>query len=192
MTFEIRTISVPSANAEVDRILKEMNADVRVGRGAFAEVMLIKGKDQVVKVVEDVNDCKYAGFVKRMSSLKRHNPFLPRIDGALIIKGNDTKTMLVAMERLQPLTDFVTEAQADAVVGMMESMLEDAWEQRRSKKGTPRFLVDGVSMMWQGQHLARELKVAARVIGHPDDYDFHCDNVMVRSGRQLVITDPVA
>lgn len=189
--FEIKTERVECALHAVYDYRRSLKANEAIGSGAYATVYSIPKTDKVIKVVSE-EDTEYYSFIKRLSKQKHPNPLLPTIYNVVRFKEpRKFWKMVVIMERLQDLTDLMSEDAADELAGTVELMLRSAWENRKRKRSNKDFGV-GVAMLYSDPKLHDYFKQAAVVIGDPDSYDIHSGNIMVRNKSQLVLTDPVS
>lgn len=147
--------------------------------GAFASVYGAKGSPIVYKTGDASSNEAYLAYVRELSRLSKHNPWLPRVYGCRIYSNGRDKHFVVALERLDQGQD---RRFYDAV-----SELNDLCYNRpatRSALGLKRIV-------------PRELKTALDLIKRArrksrSGWDIHSGNLMLRAAKQLVITDPLA
>lgn len=182
-SIEKHTVNTDSYNWIKDMI-KAQGEYHRLGSGAYGVVYGSRKSDIVYKVGEVDGNEGYISFIKVLSRVKTHNPYLPKVYGVRFIKdrrGNEY--FVVALERLQELPGRMEDA-----AEMMRDILQEDEE----------FKDQAASVLGITYKVPRELKQAIKILkqAHKEasktyaDWDLHLGNFMAR-GRQLVVTDPL-
>lgn len=164
-----------------------------IGNGAFGTVYGSPKSGIVYKFGEYTSNRGYLSFVKEMSKLKKHNPFLPLIHGVRIYnagKGH-RKFFVVAMERLE--SDGWNSPGFDVAMSVVVKLI------RQDNTASDPMPLNFMGLQFKENDALFEavnvVKSAHRAAQRPRNsvsYDLHSGNFMMRDRNQLVVIDPLA
>jgi len=189
--FEIETLDAADGTEAYDQaeeMIEAQGATTYLGSGLYGRVFGSPDNDVVYKISHVCDNDGYIAYVKTLAQQKTHNPYTPKIYGVRFIVSKQNEVMVVAMEKLAPLTkaednipywfsdtlhrrnfhDVMTEPTVRARLGITNRTL-------------PKPLSEAIKV----------LKASKSKCNKSIGWDLHKGNFMLR-GQQIVCTDPLA
>lgn len=186
--FEVttRTVEAKSAIGSVQKRLEECGYR-KIGRGAYATVWGAPGVDHVYKIgLTDENE-GYLRFLTAVRQSKEPNPYLPNVEAVQFVEGkvSSLNAFVAKLERLEELSMN----EMDLAAHLLDFVTIQA-EGRNSKEQFRR--VNRLGFVSFDNAFLKAIELIFNIIRkNCVEPDLHGGNVM-RRGRQLVITDPIA
>ena len=161
-------------------VLRNTKVAVQIGAGMFGTVYCINDSDRVVKITQSINSDCWFSWAKACEG-QHTNSMLPMIHCAY----NYDRFAVVEMEKLEDLSKSRFVAIEKEIVNVVERGYEPSGEWFRDRYGMDPSRT--VEELLHARTIIKQLK--HRCSGRAD---LHGNNIMVRNGEQIVITDPLA
>ncbi len=213
MTFNIEIVITDSPKVEANANVKGMNL---IGNGSFAKVWT-KDNDIAIKIFS-ADDQGYFNWLKVVQELGMDNPYLPKIYQVIHYRhpahwlGYDANTVpghskddyvVVWMEHLTGFRLYTESDLRHNKALIRASVKFEKYARRLNEfimetldedKGTKlQIKINEMLNKLRVPHLdVMQLLVTAVSMHEGSFIDIHSFNVMIRNGRQLVLTDPIA
>lgn len=195
--IKIEHIKTPDPEDFVRKMLK-FQGDYRViGRGSYGEVFGAKKSNIVYKVGDIESNFPYLTFVDAVIKQSKPNPFFPRIYGVRYIRATHPyddyqDQFVVAMERLQRLTDKVWRDFESLVVSELEETMYDIPDELEARTEAIGFVMGPNNDLKEATKLLKKIQ---NKYSRKDEiaFDLHRENFMCRSkGSHPIFVDPFA